>query len=153
MVVMEPISQMNNKPARTKRTFTFRPYTEDRLQQMQTWIDKENWSEISRETSAHKKMELLQTILLGKYQEYFPEKSKTIRSDDQPFYTSKLENLKRRKSREFHKRRKSNKWIIMNKEYEVKLDKSKKDFYRKKIKKLRKVKSKKYLKNDMLLMY
>ena len=109
---------------------------------MQTWIEKQNWYEISQETSAHKKMELLQTILLGKYQEYFPEKTKTIRSDDQPFYTSKLENLKRRKSREFHKRRKSYKWIIMNKEYEVELDKSKKDFYRKKIKTLRKVKSK-----------
>ena len=40
MVVMEPISQMNNKPSRTKRTFTFRPYTEEGLQQMQTWIEK-----------------------------------------------------------------------------------------------------------------
>ena len=142
MVVMEPISQMNNKPARTKRTFTFRPYTEDRLQQMQTWIDKENWSEISRETSAHKKMELLQTILLGKYQEYFPEKTRTICSDDQPFYSHKLEILKRRKSREFHKRRKSSKWKVMNIEYDEELGKAKKEFYRKKIKKLRKAKSK-----------
>ena len=94
MVVMEPVSQINTKPSRTKRTFSYRPYTEERWPEMQTWIEKQNWYEISQETSAHKKMELLQTILMGKYQEYFPEKTKTIRSDDQPFYTSKLEKEK-----------------------------------------------------------
>ena len=109
---------------------------------MQTWIEKEKWYEISCETSAHKKMELLQSILLEKYHEFFLEKTRTICSDDQPFYTNKLENLKRRKSREFHKRKKSNKWKVMDKEYEAELSKAKKDFYRKKIKKLRKVKSK-----------
>ena len=31
MVVMEPILQMNNKPVRSKKTFTYRPYTDDRL--------------------------------------------------------------------------------------------------------------------------
>ena len=34
MVVMEPISQLNNKPARTKKSFTYRPFTEDMLQKM-----------------------------------------------------------------------------------------------------------------------
>ena len=94
-------------------------------------VEKEKWNEISCETSAHKKMELLQSILLGKYNEFFPEKTRTICSDEQPFFTNKLENLKRRKSREFHKRRKSNKWKVMDEEYEAELSKSKKDYYRK----------------------
>ena len=75
-------------------------------------------------------MELLQSILLEKYHEFFPEKTRTICSDEQPFFTNKLENLKRRKSREFHKRRKSNKWKVMDEEYEAK-----KDYYRKSVKK------------------
>ena len=36
MVVMSPISVVNNKPARTKRTFTYRPINEVRLQQNAT---------------------------------------------------------------------------------------------------------------------
>ena len=39
MVVMEPISQINNKPARTKKTFAYRPFTDERLQQMQHWLE------------------------------------------------------------------------------------------------------------------
>ena len=41
MVVMPPISAINNKPARTKKKFLFRPYNQVRLQQMQQWIDEE----------------------------------------------------------------------------------------------------------------
>ena len=122
MVVMEPISQINNKPARTKKSFTYRPFTEDRLQKMREWIEKESWGEVAHEQSAHVKMKVLQNILVNKYQ--------------------KLENLKRRKSREFHKRRKSNKWSKMNEEYEAELSKAKKNHYRKKVKRLRKVQSK-----------
>ena len=119
MVVMEPISQINNKSARTKKSFTYRPFTEDRLQKMCEWIEKESWGEVAHEQSAHVKMKVLQNILVNKYQECFPEKTRTISSDDQPFYTQKLENLKRRKSREFHKRRKTKKWITMDEEYEA----------------------------------
>ena len=142
MVVMEPISQINNKPGRTKKSFTFRPFTEDRLQKMHEWIEQESWVKVAHETSAHLKMEMFQNILVKKYQECFPEKTRTVSSDDQPFYTQKLENLKRRKSREFHKRRKSNRWIQMNVDYEAELSKAKKNHYRKKVKGLRKVQSK-----------
>ena len=139
---MEPISQFNNKPVRSKKTFTYRPYTEDRLQQMSEWLQKEKWSQVAHEASAHKKMEVLQNILLNKYHEYFPEKLKTISSDDQPFYTDKLKRLKRKKSREYYKNRKSLRWEKINHEYKTELEKAKKVFYNKKIRKLRRTQSK-----------
>ena len=85
-------------------------------------------------------MKVLQNLLVGKYQESFPEKTRTVSSDDQPYYTHKLSRLKRRKSREFHKHRKSRKWNGMNEEYEFQLDLAKKNFYKKKIKNLSKIK-------------
>ena len=130
---MEPVSQINNKPVRSKKTFTYRPYTEDRLQQMSEWLQKEKWNQITHETSAHKKMEVLHNILLNKYRKYFPEKLKIISSDDQPFYTDKLKTLKRKKSREYYKHRKSLKWEKMKQGYKSELGKAKKDFYNKKI--------------------
>ena len=146
MVVMPPISVINNKPARTKRSFTFRPYNDVRLQQMQIWIDKEDWTEVSCENSSHKKMEVLQSLIVSKYYEFFPESTKTIASDDQPFYTSKLDKLRRRKSREYHKHRKSSKWFAMNVEFEAELSKAKKDYYKKKIRNLSKIDPKNWYK-------
>ena len=142
MVVMSPISVVNNKPARTKRTFTYRPINEVRLQQMQLWIEKEDWFEVAQESSAHRKMETLQNSLHNKYHEFFPEVTKTIASDDQPFFTSKLEVLKRKKSREFNKHRKSKRWKVMNQNYESELALAKKGYYHKKIRNLTKVQPK-----------
>ena len=136
MVVMTPVSMTDNKSARTKKSFTFRPFTEEKLQKMQDWITKEEWLDVSLELSAHKKMEILQRRLLQKYYEFFPEKTTTITSDDQPFFTSKLGKLRRRKCKEFHKHRKSEKWKIMNEEYTLELTKAKKNYYTKKIRKL-----------------
>ena len=142
MVVMEPISVINNKPARTKREIVYRPFTDERLHQMQRWIEKENWSEVSHETSAHKKTEILQNLLLTKYLEFFPEKRRSIFSDDQPYFTEKLMNLKRRKCREYRKHRRSKKWQSLSEIYEHELLKAKKGFYRKKIQHLKNAKPK-----------
>ena len=139
MVVMKPVSVMNNQPARTKKVINYRPYNSVREQQMQEWISKEGWSEVSHEISAHKKMYLLQEKLVSKYEEFFPEKERIITSDDQPFFSEKLGKMKRKKAREYGKNRKSSKWIKMNEEYETEIELAKKGYYTKKIKHLRKV--------------
>ena len=144
MVVMKPVSVLNNKPARSKREITFRPFNNDRLQQMLEWIEKEDWSEVSHENNAHRKTEILQELLLSKYHEFFPEKTRKIYSDDEPFFTEKLSKLKRRKCREFQKHRKSKKWENMDEAYEIELSKAKKSFYDRKIKHLRNAKPKEW---------
>ena len=139
MVLMSPISVINNKPVRSVRSVTNRPITKHGLSQMQEWICKENWSKVTCEKlSSNVKMEALQKLLLSKYQEFFPEKSRNISSDDSPYFNEKLKKMKRRKCREFSKHRRSNKWVRMNKEYSDELVRAKHSFYRNKIKKLRK---------------
>ena len=121
MVIMEPVSVIDNLPARTKKEIVYRPFNEERLQQMWQWIIKENWVSVACEKSAHGKAVALQQMLLGKYKEYFPEKKRVISSDDQPFFSEKLSMLRRRKGREYRKHRKSSKWKCMNKIYEEEL--------------------------------
>ena len=99
MVKMKPLSVLNNQCARKKKLVTFRPFNTDRIKDMKEWIDKEEWVEVKNAESAHKKMEILQNLLVTKYDEFFPEVSKTITSDDQPFYQNKLRKMKRRKNR------------------------------------------------------
>ena len=77
---------------------------------MRKWIEKEDWSEVSQEKSAHGKAMVLQSILLKKYHEFFPLKKRCVSSDDKPFFSEKLAILKRRKCREYRKNRRSKRW-------------------------------------------
>ena len=61
-----------------------------------------------------------------------------ISSDDQPFCTENLKRLKRLKSGEYHKNRRSVKWRDINKKYKHEVAKAKKNYYKKIIKSLKK---------------
>ena len=87
---------------------------------------------------------MFQSRLLSKYEEFFPEKLCKIASDSQPFFTTKLQNLKRRKNREYHKHRKSKKWLKLDQIYEEALKEAKQQFYRNKIRKLEKANPRKW---------
>ena len=144
MIIMTPISVVNNTPARTNRVITFRPFSNQGQQKMQSWLSKQNWNEVAHEDCAHQKAEILQKILVNKYNEFFPEKTKVITNDDQPFFNDKLVKLKRKKCREYTKNRRSDKWKKLSEVYKVVLAKAKKDYYRRKIKNLRKVNPRKW---------
>ena len=77
---------------------------------------------------------------MSRFEEFFPEKVRQIANDDQPFISDKLKKMKRKKCREFHKNRRSKKWKIMEEKYQNELGKRKKDYYRRKIRNLRKKK-------------
>ena len=79
------------------------------------------------EKCAHKKAEYFQSLFYTKFCEIFPEKTRFISSDDQPFYSEKLKHLKRKKCREFKKRRRSDKYIQLKNKYEIELKKAKKN--------------------------
>ena len=71
-------------------------------------------------------------------------KSKAISSDDEPYFNEKLKIMKRRKCREYNKHRRSEKWYEMQNKYNLQLEKSKTEFYSRKISKLRKTKPKQW---------
>ena len=144
MVLMSPISTVNNKPARMTKKIVYRPINESGLQKMNDWLEKEDWSIILDEESTNKKAETLQNMLLDKFKECFPEKHKVISSDDQPFINEYLKKLKRKKCCEYHKHRKSRKWVCLEEKYQKELANAKSAYYRKKIKKLRKTDPRKW---------
>ena len=144
MVLMCPISTVNNRPARKTKKISFRPINDLGLNKMSEWLENHDWGPILNEKSTNKKAESLQNILLVKFNEYFPEKKKVISSDDQPFVTQKLKSLKRRKGREYHKHRKSQKWVDLEEKYQKELTEAKSTYYKRKIKKLRKTDPKKW---------
>ena len=75
--------------------------------------------------SAHEKAKIFQDMLLRALDDYLPEKSRTISSDDQPWMTSKLKKMDRQRKRTYHSERRSKKWKHLNKLFkqEVKIAK------------------------------
>ena len=101
------------------------------------WIRNQTWDEVLQAKTVDEKSEMLQNMLLKKLDEFLPQKNKTVTSDDQPFYSEKMKRLKRLKSREYHKNRKSVKWMELNKNYKKEVAKAKKKYYREIIKDLK----------------
>ena len=144
MVVMEPMNHINTNNIRSRREITYRPMTEVGLRKMRLWLEEETWAEVTHEESANRKAEVFQSMLLAKYEEFFPEKTCKVASDSQPFYNNRLMRLKRKKTREYRKHRKSKKWRYLKKVYDDALGDAKKKFYRNKVLKLKKADPRKW---------
>ena len=59
-----------------------------------------------------------------------PERFRNISTDDQPWYTEQLKILDRKRRREFHQNRRSNKYTRLQNEYKTKCNQAKKAFFK-----------------------
>ena len=140
IVVMEPVTMINNKPARIVREVIVRPMKQSGIDLFGMWLKKQSWEEVFEAKTVDEKSEVLQNMLLEKLEEFLPQKVVKISSDDQPFCSEKMKRLKRIKSREFRKHRKSKKWKDLDVKYNKEVKKSKKKYYHDIIKDLKKSK-------------
>ena len=134
---MKPLSVLNNKPARVTREIQVRPFKQSGINLFSYWIKSQNWTEVLEAESVDKKAEILQSMLLSKCNEFLPMKKRMISSDDQPFCTEEMKRLKRLKTREFNKHRRSVKWREINFLYKKEVKRAKRTYYKKIIKDLK----------------
>ena len=134
---MEPLSVINNKPARISREVQVRPIKQSGVDLFSFWIRNQNWSEVLSAETVDEKSEILQNLLLSKCNEFLPLKKRKISSDDQPFCTEEMKRIKRLKTREFHKHRRSIKWRELNVRYKKEVSSAKKNYYKNIIKDLK----------------
>ena len=131
IVLVRPISAIDNQCSRTTKDITVRPITEIGMNKMRSWLMSQDWSQIFETSTAHDKAKILQEMLLQKFNEIFPEKTHRVSSDDQPWITHKLKSLDRQRKREYHKHRKSEKWHQLNKFFKINVKCAKTNFYKK----------------------
>ena len=107
MPIMFPINDANLFPAREKKRITYRPLPKSGVDKFGRWIQQQNWEEVFNEESPSQKAEKFQEMLINTLNEVLPEKTITLTSDDQPWVTSEIKCLNRKKKKEFWKHRKS----------------------------------------------
>ena len=75
IVLVKPISEVENKSTRFVRKITVRPFPQSGFIQMENWFMAQTWREIFEKESAHEKAETLQKILLDALERFFPQKT------------------------------------------------------------------------------
>ena len=130
MVLMHPISTLNNKSARTKRSVTFRPLPESGLRLFGDWLSQHPWDNVYNDESAHNKAQTFQSDLLDALNHFLPEKTVNFSSDDQPWCNPAIKDLDRKCKREYNKHRKSKRWKYLNTKFEQMCSNAKSNYYR-----------------------
>ena len=129
----EPISAINNKPARITRKVKVRRLPQSGKDQLRRWISQQTWDEVLSAESAHEQAMILQTMLMQKVDEYLPEKMVSVSSDDQPWFTPELKELDKKRKTEYRRHRKSARWRALNKSFKTKVAISKEKFYKRRV--------------------
>ena len=132
-VVAEPISSINNKPARSIKKVTVRRLPNSGKEKMRYWFSQQDWKEVYSVVSAHEKAEILQSMIMNKMDQYLPESSVCFSSDDQTWFTPELKQLDKQRKLEYRKHRRSFRWKEMNKKFKLKISSTKATFYKRKV--------------------
>ena len=138
IVLVKPLNNIENKIVIDKKTVEVRNYSEKNFASMDTALGEVDWAFLSQCLSVDIKMKQFQDSLFNIFETSFPPKKKTLLSRNEPYYNDVLLKLKRKKSREYTKHRRSQKYLDLNKLYNEMLLKAKKKFYRGKVSHLKK---------------
>ena len=133
IVLMKPINMIDRTCSRTFREIYYRPITESGMKKLDQWFKNQSWEDVINENCVNMKALNLQNIVMKKVDEFLPLKQRKLANDDLPWYTDELKKLKRKKSREYKKHRKSDKYILLTKKYDEKVKMAQKRYKRAKI--------------------
>ena len=109
-----------NSPARTYRHVRYRPLPDSSVRKFGQWITGEEWTQITSDISPSNQVEIFEALLKGKIDEYCPERTLRLGSQDKPFINSELKRIHRCRQREYTKKGQTEKYKKLKKEFEVK---------------------------------
>jgi hypothetical protein len=129
VVVMEPITATLQIQPRSYRTIESRPINFAGLKKYSHWIENCNWTDLYKCEDPNVKAQMFQNILLTKFQECFPIKIFKISCDDQPWISSELKEIDRKRKREFSKNQQSDLWTKLDEIFTEKCEIAKEKYY------------------------
>ena len=115
-----PHTDRFNPPSRTWRSHTFRPLTDSRVRKFGEWLTSKVWHELDNNLTATEQVSVFEKIILDSLNQFCPEKTTKIGSQDKPIINSELKKIHRLRQREYVKRGKSLKYKSLAKEFKTK---------------------------------
>ena len=130
IVLVKPLNNIENKVVIEKKTIEVRHFSEENFATMGRLLGELGWSFLTESVHIDIKMKHFQDSLFGIFDTSFPLRTKTLLTQNEPYYSDVLLKLKRKKSREYTKHRRSQKYLDLNKTYHAILSRANKKFYR-----------------------
>ena len=136
-VVMKPLSQnsLTNRPK--YRTIKYRSFPDSGIREMGQWLQSKSWNELYRIDCPEKKAEMFEKTLMEKVNIIFPEKVMKVNCADKPWVDSELLRLDRKRKREYNKRKKSDRWLELNKMFTERAEQLKVAYYKNRVEDLK----------------
>ena len=119
MPICIPHTDRSKAPIRNYRVIKYRPLPQSSIQKFGQWLTSESWNSLKEVSDPTQKVTAFEHLLTSKLNEFFPEKTMKISSNDKPFITADLKRLHRKKSREYCKRGKSDKYLDLKKRFDM----------------------------------
>ena len=116
----------------------FRPIPQSGIIKIGQWITSQSFSEIYNAETAHDKASILQNMIITALDTYLPKKTIKVTSDDKPWITSEVKQIDRQRKCEYYKKKKSQKWLELDKKFKLKSKKAKHSYYTNIVKDLKK---------------
>ena len=117
---MSPLNALDNTKLRRKKTVQFRAFTDEAFAKMEAVLNTYDWNYVF-ETTSPDKIHFFHKELYDIFDNCFPLKTKTFIDENKPYFTDKLAKLRRKKTREFNKNRRSSKYLALTKIYNLEL--------------------------------
>ena len=95
VVLMLPITATVQILPRVYRTVVTRPINSAGLKKFSAWVENYSWLDLYKCNDVNKKADIIQSLLLSKYDECFPEQTMKISDDDCAWFSSDLKKLDR----------------------------------------------------------
>ena len=135
----EPITDWSGPRPKKYKTVKIRRIPQSGIEIFGQWITRENFEKTFAAKSSTQKVLELQNHVNNKVEQIFPMRSIKIFDRDQEWMTEELQNLRRQKSREYRKNKKSVKYVQLNEKF-IKLKyKSSKKYIQKEVEILKEI--------------
>ena len=123
-----PHTNSGCRPRRNFKTIKYRPLPESRLRDFGQWITDVNWDDYLNDLTPTQQVVKFERFLDENLERFCPTKTVRLSSQDKPWITGELKHLARKKSREYVKRGKSDKYKEICKEFSEKYEIAAKKF-------------------------
>ena len=132
-----PNRDPDNPPTRQYRTVVSRPLPESKVREFGQWMTSETWDIIRDDEEPNQQVSAFQALIGQKLDTYLPKKIVKLGINEKPFITSELKTLKRKRMREYKANGKSEKYLRLKREFDMKYKRAAGDFMKKNIESLK----------------
>ena len=135
--VATPLASNDQCQANQYKTIQFRPFHQVGIESFGKWLKEENLDDLDKEITTTEQVKIMETKFMDKLESFLPQKQFKVASHEKPWVNCTIKYLDRRKSREYLKHGRSDKFLSLQKKFDIKYEEAAKRYLKKNVSELK----------------